>query len=595
MDLSELKSGLSQAYTQKVLAHFYRNYWCSLAPDHVKLSPHLLPGKRIPKKSNLIHIFTIILDDDILRTRFFQRLPKVVQPLLETTVWEGGINLKNFEETHGVIVTKEADRDYWVSGNNLLPEFWLFGVWNPNPYAFDYHLNDHLFLPDILRHFLKQHLKKPANYYLKPVKKLPKNLASHREENIFQILEIGRFFIDGDHLKYNTAGTKILVSSLRRFAEQAKIREFFGPGDKNLKLVKTRLTLSILGELYESKAPREPLSFLKHLIDQIFLKEKISFIHLLLTHLKGSNFLLNFPHWEDREIPVFVLEQVFDQLPLSEWVSMANIWDFIRYRDLDLEFGEYVKGMQSFYINVETDHYYRQKVELDLSNLDHFLTQPLLKGAMFMLSALGLVEIAYGLPTNPALLTDEDAYISVYDGLAYVKLTRLGAYILGKTDRYDGSVDTASRGEITVDDKGLILTLKGDDPLKAITLEQMATPIGANRFKVDFGSFLKPCRSRKDVRDQIARFRREICKQPPDHWETFFDTALKRVGPLKRTPFWEVYEVDPNPELVHLLATDTLLKNHVLKAEGYRLLIKPSHRKKVMRRLEEFGFLITDL
>ena len=594
MDLLDLEYGLDKAYTQKVLAQFYRTYWKSLAPNHVKLSKYILPGKKIPRKSSLLQMFVIILDDDLLRARFFQCLPKVVHPLIESTVWEGGVHLKNFEETHGVIVSKGADHHYWSTEENLLPEFWLFGVWNPNPYAYDYQLYDHLYLPDILRHFLKQHLKKPANYHIRPVKKLPQNLARHREENIFQILEIGRFFIDGDHLKYNTAGTKILVSSLRRFAEQAKIREFFGPGDKNLKLVKTQLILNILGELYEQNAPPEPLSFLKHLMVQILEKQKLSFVPVLLTHLKGRNYLLNFPHWEDRELPALVLKRVFDKMPLNEWVSMTNIWDFIRYRDLDLQFGEYVRAMQNLYFSVQTGQYYRQKIELDLGNIDHFLTQPLLKGIMFMLSALGLLEIAYDLPKNPALLTGEDTYISIYDGLDHVKLTRLGAYILGKSDGYDGPVDTASRGEIAVDDKALILTLKGDDPMKTITLEQMATPIGANRFKVDFASFLKPCRSRKDVKEQIGLFRKEICKQPPAHWETFFETALKRVGPLKRTPFWEVYEVNPNPELVHLLATDPLLKSHVLKAEGYRVLIKPGHRKKVMRRLEEFGFLITD-
>ena len=183
----------------------------------------------------------------------------------------------------------------------------------------------------------------------------------------------------------------------------------------------------------------------------------------------------------------------------------------------------------------------------------------------------------------------------MYDGLTHIKLTPLGAFVFGRSESYDGPLKTTSRGELVVDDKGLILTLRGIDPLKTMVLEQLGNPIGGNRFKVDFGSFLKECRSKKDVKNQIARFRDEICKKPPPIWETFFKTALQRVGPLTRVQQWEVYQVDPSPELINLLATDHILKSHVLKAEGYHLLIRPTDRKKVVRRLEECGFLITDL
>jgi len=96
------------------------------------------------------------------------------------------------------------------------------------------------------------------------------------------------------------------------------------------------------------------------------------------------------------------------------------------------------------------------------------MVQPLLHGIMFLLSALGLLEIAYGLPENSIITQELKDYLSVYDGLTHIKLTPLGAFVFGRSEHYDGPATTTSRGEVVVDDKGLILTLKGTDTLKAM-------------------------------------------------------------------------------------------------------------------------------
>jgi hypothetical protein len=54
-----------------------------------------------------------------------------------------------------------------------------------------------------------------------------------------------------------------------------------------------------------------------------------------------------------------------------------------------------------------------------------------------------------------------------------------------------------------------------------------------------------------------------------------------------------VFTFTPSPELMRLLSTDTILRDIVLKAEGYRIMVEKGDVERLMKRLREFGYLMT--
>ncbi|MBF0243446.1 MAG: hypothetical protein HQK64_13355, partial [Desulfamplus sp.] len=68
-----------------------------------------------------------------------------------------------------------------------------------------------------------------------------------------------------------------------------------------------------------------------------------------------------------------------------------------------------------------------------------------------------------------------------------------------------------------------------------------------------------------------------------------------KINPLTPKTSLVVYEIQPNSELVNLIAKDAVLRKYILKAEKYHIVLDTANRAKVKKRLEEFGFFIDNL
>jgi hypothetical protein len=88
------------------------------------------------------------------------------------------------------------------------------------------------------------------------------------------------------------------------------------------------------------------------------------------------------------------------------------------------------------------------------------VTIRLLKGAMFLFAAFGLVDIAYDPPSNRELCGGEGGYLIPYDGLRYVRITPLGEYVIGKTAQCPVATGEET-ARIILDDQRLIMTIEG--------------------------------------------------------------------------------------------------------------------------------------
>lgn len=56
---------------------------------------------------------------------------------------------------------------------------------------------------------------------------------------------------------------------------------------------------------------------------------------------------------------------------------------------------------------------------------------------------------------------------------------------------------------------------------------------------------------------------------------------------------YNIYQVSTaDKELQRLVSTDPVLRQYMVRAENYILLVKADHQKEVTERLKEFGYLL---
>lgn len=209
------------------------------------------------------------------------------------------------------------------------------------------------------------------------------------------------------------------------------------------------------------------------------------------------------------------------------------------------------------------------------------------KGLLYALAALGLVKLACRPKAeNP---------ISPYAAVAYARLTALGRYTLGVTQKYEAA-QANDKPLFQLDDQHLIvrdLASEGNNPSLPI-LQELSHSIGGGRYEVTPQTFLTCCASRTDVERRVKNFRDFICAKPPAVWRDFFAMIESRCHPLtlSHTDF-RVYTLPADDrDLQRLMVTDPQLRQLVIRAEGLRILVRTNDLTKFSNRLKALGYLL---
>ncbi|MDM8538617.1 hypothetical protein QUF70_17825, partial [Desulfobacterales bacterium HSG17] len=216
---------------------------------------------------------------------------------------------------------------------------------------------------------------------------------------------------------------------------------------------------------------------------------------------------------------------------------------------------------------------------------------PFIKSFMFFCAGLGILDIAYDSPKNEVFQEKMNPYLSIFDSLKYVRLTSLGAYLLGLSEDYDVKFEV-KEAKVSLDDQRLIINLDKPDTLKTLVLDKIADKITDTCFAVNYNSFLKSCVSKEDIRQKIRLFREKISSAPPPIWKEFINEIMNKINPMTEEKSMKVYKLKPNDELISLIAKDEVLKKYILKAEDFHIIINSKHLRHVKARLEEFGYLL---
>ncbi len=88
-------------------------------------------------------------------------------------------------------------------------------------------------------------------------------------------------------------------------------------------------------------------------------------------------------------------------------------------------------------------------------------------------------------------------------------------------------------------------------------------------------------------------FKNTIGKKLPPFWENYFGELLSNSKAIKQQNQLTTFQLPADRKELHrLVAQDTLLKQIVLKAENYYILIANTDVAKFKSRMKELGFVV---
>lgn len=215
------------------------------------------------------------------------------------------------------------------------------------------------------------------------------------------------------------------------------------------------------------------------------------------------------------------------------------------------------------------------------------ISLPLASGFLFFLNCLGIVDIV--VDTNA-----ENTY-SYYDSLRYFRPTKFGLFTLGRYSEYHADHEIVVPKYFEFSSEYLIFKSLVDNNPILPQLEPYAKNIGGNRYQVSFETFKTIPYNAKDVDNCRYLFEEAFGEKLPNVWQNFFKEMKNRIHPLEEIASYdyEIYKLDPeNKDLLNLLTTDPTLRNIIIRAENFMILVPRNHKSTFKNRLKKFGYFL---
>ncbi|HMQ48932.1 MAG TPA: hypothetical protein PKA00_15725 [Saprospiraceae bacterium] len=590
---------LDRAFNKDELSGFYQ-LGKLLLKEHQELASNI--GKTILEKINskkavakyeMLAISALCFFKEEIYQQFLKLLKPDVRKVWELMVFTPFLDQHSIEKEAGVQIGRTEEFQYYKNGpkiikNVLSSDFKLFKLDNSSrSYSFYNSEPIVLYLPQELRKALVGYYRKD-HQLLRPMANAPAaEYIYDTSEQVFQqeYIRLKTYFKQG--LLAMTGKNRPALPSLNKMQRALGVKEFFpNTEDKKLGILRSYLLGHLLPSFEGAFNRHQQLEqMLKSFFQKDYLKTRT--MPATMPHLKGMGYIED--HFLNvQEENIWLLLQ---SLPSNGWVSMGEVFDFYKYNAIDFTPVKEWLAMDKLYYEgsfAQNNSYNSDKRYIKKAYYRQAISTPYIMGNLFLLAALGICDIAYNRPGTDGL---GEKYFSYWDGLQAIRRTALGDYICGHTKTWQAPNIQASNAIRLSADTLIIYT---DEPEMAKTLlEPYAVKAGTNTFKTDSQLFLKNTRSKKELESKIILFKQLVQTALPANWEAFFSELMQKISPFESPGEVYVFKIPENNQtLIKLLAQDSVLKQLMLKAEGYHIIVPKSKYPAFNNRLKEFGYLL---
>lgn len=581
----KFKNSITNFYTRDGIYSLYKEYFINwIADGYIGLHLDIFEVSLLSEKSNK-SIFIDLLEEAFYKKEtfieIFNSLDEEIKEIFRSIIWSGKYILE------GSQIEKFFEKDHTYETSDNLKDRYKFFHYKKNKVAKDE--PGYLYLDnDIIRKIRPHCPNKVRDYFIHPIENPIYTYKHNSEEEICKKYGLYYNFYSQGNIKLSSS-LKLLKESKRDMQKYCDISEFYSE-NKDLDYLKTE-TMGLLFYLMKDKylIPENfKMDKFKYIINE-FLNGNLvknsgyEYTTKYLNYLKGVK---NIKKTENLTRSLETIVKLIMELPSEKTISVSNIINYLVYRDEFLEIIELKDVYDYVYIN--ESNYGRTRIS-QYDEYHKYIVEPFVKSIFFLLGSLGLFTLYYDLPSGNNGLYLKNNYLSKYDGLKYIELTKLGEYVLGRTDNYAFAEENED-AEIVYDEDLLLITIIGSAPIMSMFLEKLSLKIGENKYKMDNGRFLKGIETIKELEDRIKEFKNKFYKDLPRVWEIFFDNLRSKVNFLVCESDIKVFKVREDKEFFKILATESKLKEYILKAEGFYILVKEEDVSKVKSILSKYGY-----
>ncbi len=576
---TRFREALNRFYTKDELFRLFKTYFLNwIAEGYIGSNLGLFEISLITadsSKNKFLDLIEQVFSKKEVFLTIFNTFPKDIQDMFTTIAWEGRMPITDREKF------QEAGKEFAAS-IDLKDEYLFFKIGE------GVKKNEYLYIDNDIIRMYRPFLPQIRDCYIYSVPENPKLLKDNNENCIVENLtSYFNFFNDG-RLQLSSSG-KLLKASKNDMCRYCNIKEYYTDA-KDLDFLKTETIALFFFLMKKEFLTREyfRITNLKNIILDFLNGKNIKsensvYVGLYLNYLKGVKKID-----KDNEEIKRAIGSVRDallEMPDDKLVSVENIIKYILYRDKFIEILDINDVYENIYINEA--NYERTKI-LSYFKYKAYIIEPFIKSILFILSALGVLEVYYDLPSENNALYLKHGYLSKFDGLKAVKFTALGKYIFDRQEKYDFKEE--EEGTAVLEDDRLIITIIGDSPVKDLFLESIGIIIADNKFKITQESFLKKVSSKKALLEKIDEFKKKIQYELNDLWKNFFEELLKRMEYVQLVPEYRVIKLEQDKNLISIITKDRRLSNIILKAENFHILIKENDIEKLAEVLKENGY-----
>ena len=592
-----------------------KKYLNELTVEYLKAFHKFVFGKvTVVKKADLIDVVAEHIDfstEGRFREWFFS-LPGLVQVIFYRGAFTDYLPVPFLEKELGVSLVEKVG-SYWRSEWKIKPIFNLNLDFLPVQFNYGCPI---IIVPMFLRKILLAWLAPPASTQL-PDCRIAEQADGYDNsllipdtlpllcDAIYSVME-GMDLVKGDEEK--------LVRNGFKKKDIGELRSSTGFLPFGMELANAPSSVDLAARFIlcmHNHKPRRPTDGLEAVcaLVQTFFNEKTQYSHtrwhapdrayleynICIDHLSRTP---GYYMESDGRLPLS--RKVFHELLLymardESWFDADALADYIRASGKTFSFCEWdfekslrVKADTFVFEGLTLSHSYSGDFRPDGLMRHNLLVRPLFKAYCYIFAAFGILEITQVTPPLVRNFKNKQHPFSPYDSLKAVRLTELGRWCLGVSDKRP---ERPSQEYQAIADKELLLvTVKGNSLERRVYLDKIGQRLGEDRWRISPGSFIAGCINQRQIAERIERFKLLIDSKPAPHWEQLFNKVISRAGLFdnKRTDML-IYDLPENKEIQEELLHDPEIKRIVRRAEGRMLVVAAKDQSKFYALLAEHG------
>lgn len=538
-------------------------------------------------KSDYVKLLSQFLMEDSFINRFLNKLNKdeISSKIYRQLVWiSNKIDYDVASEIYGlklpkVVMNNNKSRSRKkLKDNYSLIERVINNIWERK--------TDKLVLDKSIINILKLFYPKPVDYELQGFREVEETKYTYTNENgILEFINVIEDMLKNNLIEFGKKNEKPLVKTINMIKSSSNINEFYA--DKKLNSLATDMCLRTIYYYFKKLSVKVFKNTEYNTLLDVFkylFNNKLNFFitRMFITHLKGVR--LN-SYCSEQDL-FNIIKLIINNLASKGWVGINNIVNFLKYRDMEF-YLENGYGLDYYRLVLDKG----EIVGEDFYN--EIFYEPVIKASLFYLGALGILELKYNEPQSNNNITAKGfPYISIWDSLEYVKITKLGLYIFGIDKTYKAKKIEKKELIIKFDEYKPIITIDKSDIITIAKIEAFTDKFDENRYILSYSKIFRDCKTNNSLIKKIDNFYKIFDVKLPKVFDNYFDEIKENLNMLKRDLKLITIELKNNKKLLNLFISNKKLQELIIKASGYRILVLKDDIPKVTKIIKENGFFI---